>query len=389
MENFHGRNSTNVLRVTCAILFLTFSLAYLYCYQANELIFAQHVLSGGRTCYNPIVGTVLITSVLFLLHKVIAASIRIPRLLYAQTYFLPLLLLLILTDISPDLDRHSTFGIWLWLFPLLLIIHGGALWMIHRTTTSQKNRPPIDFFSQAMWVNIIQLVIMFFLVGQVGSGNDTFHYRMAAEKALVKGDYTAALRPGENALQTDTNLTMIRIYALSRKKQLGERLFEYPLVGGSSALLPNGNNVRLSIYPESKIYHYLGVRIKQTMTPLNYLQFLDRRHLAKRPAADYLLCGYLLDCNLDDFVRTLPHYYDIKGPLPKHYREALTLYTHLHSTPTIIYHDSVMDADFQDFQDMEHSERNKTIRQTKLRDTYGNTYWFYYQYGKIGKKIRT
>ena len=40
-----------------------------------------------------------------------------------------------------------------------------------------------------------------------------------------------------------------------------------------------------------------------------------------------------------------------------------------------------MDADFQDFQQMEHKFANPEERRNAIRDTYGNTYWYYYEYG--------
>lgn len=39
-----------------------------------------------------------------------------------------------------------------------------------------------------------------------------------------------------------------------------------------------------------------------------------------------------------------------------------------------------MDADFQDYQRLEHRIANKAERRNKIRDVYGNTYWYYYQY---------
>ena len=38
-----------------------------------------------------------------------------------------------------------------------------------------------------------------------------------------------------------------------------------------------------------------------------------------------------------------------------------------------------MNADFQDFQKLENTILSAQ-RTTALRDTYGNTYWYYYQY---------
>ena len=40
-----------------------------------------------------------------------------------------------------------------------------------------------------------------------------------------------------------------------------------------------------------------------------------------------------------------------------------------------------MDTDFEDFQQMDHKYANETEKQNALRDIYGNTYWYYYEYG--------
>ena len=67
--------------------------------------------------------------------------------------------------------------------------------------------------------------------------------------------------------------------------------------------------------------------------------------------------------------------------MPRHYKEALVLYAHRRTVPVIVYKDGVMDADFQDYQALEHKYTNPIEKQTALHDTYGNTYWYYYQYG--------
>ena len=41
-----------------------------------------------------------------------------------------------------------------------------------------------------------------------------------------------------------------------------------------------------------------------------------------------------------------------------------------------------MDTDYEDYQQLYQSESNRVVRQAKLRDSYGNTYWYYYQQGE-------
>ena len=83
------------------------------------------------------------------------------------------------------------------------------------------------------------------------------------------------------------------------------------------------------------------------------------------------------------FVKLLPQYYTINTTLPKHYREALLWYTHTHTHPTIVYSDNILEADYQDYIKLEKGIFNLNERKNKLKDTYGNTYWFYFQYATI------
>ena len=99
-------------------------------------------------------------------------------------------------------------------------------------------------------------------------------------------------------------------------------------------------------------------------------------------AIDYLLCGYLLDRRIDVFAVNVFRYYPNNNELPKHYREALTLYMHQRTNPVVVYRNNLMETDYQDFQDLENKYKNRAERINALRSVYGNTYWFYYNYGE-------
>ena len=119
------------------------------------------------------------------------------------------------------------------------------------------------------------------------------------------------------------------------------------------------------------------------MHAMEYLLYIERNGLAMKSATDYILCGYLLDKNLDAFVSAIRHKYNIaSASLPKHYKEALTLYTHLRANPVLVYHDEVMDADYADLQKLTRSYPDVRERESYVRDTYGDTYWYYYFYHK-------
>ena len=375
------REDSIIVRITSAACFLIFTFLYLYNYQTDVLAMAQHVLSDGKTYYVPFVGASLITILLFLLQLLIARFLQLKTMFHALTYFPSLLILAIITDVSPDIDRGFSFGAWLWVVPLLMVVWLIGSWIAKAWEVYEPLRFSHGFFSRAVWMNLAQFALMFVLVGMVGNSNEVFHYRMAVERSLVKGDYKKALTIGEKSLTTDSSLTMLRIYALAANKQLPERLFEYPLVGGSEAMKPNGTSVKMMLYTDTKL------------------------RLLRKSKTDYQLCAYLLDRNLDGFGKAMVKIYGkptmekksktdpatpddntstapytITKALPKHYREALVLYTHLRSNPLVDYHDDILDADYRDFQDLEHKYANPQERKNMIRDTYGKTYWYYYDY---------
>ena len=109
---------------------------------------------------------------------------------------------------------------------------------------------------------------------------------------------------------------------------------------------------------------------------------MEKRKIVSRQLYDYILCGYLLDRNIDAFAKNVGKYYKLDVKLPKYYREALVLYTHLRANPVIVFHDNIMDADFQDMQDIAKKTSDKLLRKEQVKETYSDTYWYYYMYNK-------
>ncbi|MFR2733114.1 DUF6057 family protein [Hoylesella buccalis] len=373
-------NDTLLIRMVCSILFCCFTFVYLYVYQADVLAVTQHVLSGGRTSYHAGVGAVLITLTLYLVHLGVSYVCHPSGIGHSLTFFPSLLLLTILTDVSNDIDRNFSLGWWWIAAPLLLLASGGLMWFLKRNRHEVEEGKAHEGLVHLLWQNIMALGVMFVLVGLFSNHDVVFHERAKIEQAIVNEEYKDALEVGKNNLKTDSNLVMLRAYCLSKTHKMGESLFEYPLIGESLSLLPNGSSVRMLMTPDKDVYRYIGVVPKQQMPVMRYLELITASRKAKNPAKDYLLCGYLLDKNLDKFVAHLPLYYHVDSLLPKHYREALVLYTHSRSNPKLVYHDAVADADYKDYQDLEKKYPEKMVRETKIRDIYGKTYWYYFHY---------
>ena len=371
------KNGTVTTRVVCTVCFLLFSFLWLYMFQADVLAVAQHTLSHGVTHYDRTIGAVLITVCLSLLQQGVYAVTRLSRRTHALTYLPSFLFLAFLSGFSAG--STSSAVAWSLLIPVVLALWGAGVWLARQLLPFEKDgKLPTGLFSRRVWLNLSQMAAMMLAVAALGNTNAVYHFKAHAETALARGDADEALRVGRRSLETDSRLTMLRAYALSRKGIMGERLFCYPVTGKGDDLLPASG--RLMLLPADSIWKHLGGRPIYRLTARQYYQALEKDSLATAAVADYVLCGLLIDRDLDAFAETLPRYYDLSEQLPKHYREALTLYRHLRSTPYIIYEDPVMEEDWEDMQLLEKQYAKTRERQLNMLEHYGNSYWYYYYY---------
>ena len=371
--------------VLCTFVFALFSFFYLYYYQADLMTIMQHVLSEGQTHYNHFVGAVLITIVLLLIQGGVVRLFQRMRLSWAFTFVPSALLLAMITDVRQSDSAANGFIEFGWggyVLPLCLIMFFVVVWGFNTSGITEKYNLDFKNPTHKLWVNLTVILLLMLFVCGWGNSDRVLHDRLHVEQCLADNDVDEALRTLQLHSDADENLTMLTAYALSRKGQLPERLFEFPLKGGSASLMPNGKNVGFGLIADTTFYAYLGNAYLQRMSTMHYLDYQRRHMRLNRRTVDYQLCAYLMDKKLDAFARNITKYYEVNDSvqLPKHYKEALILYTHSHSNPCIVYHDNVLDADFEDMQKLEKSIADARERQTALRDTYGNTYWYYYMY---------
>lgn len=401
MSKRSNLRSNSTIRWMCAIAFLLFSFLWLYRFQADVLAALQYVMSAGRTQYNSLFGAVIITLILQLLQFFIYTFVfRLTNRGHALTYFPSMLTLGLISAVNTDLAQSYAWGLWWILIILVLIGWVGVCLVVKYIQNVEPDRNSIEFFSRPMWINMLLLFLMMVGVAAVGNTNAVFHYRMRAENCLLRGDYEGALDAGWESLESDAHLQMIRMYAMAQRGELGERLFHYPIVGSSSVMLPTSGEASFVRYPVDSLYHAFGAKPARPMLPMTYLQLISKRTCQSDPDSitnsdsqtclsgsiiDYLLCGLLIDRRLDDFVDCLQQSYTVgdsldTSELPKHYREALTLYCHSRQHPKVLYRNAVMEEDFRNLQELERKYPDATERQGKVEDWYGDTYWYYYKY---------
>ena len=378
------KNSTITVRVMCAIVFCLFSFCWLYWSQADVMAVTQHVLSGGATRYDRTVGAVLITAVLQVLQLIVSNVTGLYRRTHALTYLPSMLLLALMSSISTDIaEKGFSLGAWCWTLPLILLGWGVCVWFAKQLLPFQTDKEPLGVFARRSWVNMLQMVVMMLFVAMIGNTNAAEHFRAHLETALQKKDVDEALRTGRKSQETNVHLTMLRAYALSLKGELGERLFEYPIVGQGNDLLPlPTSRSRLLLLPSDTLFMHLGAIPRGSLKASRYYDLLERDSFATSAVADYRLCGLLVDRQLDAFARVLPRYYAVNDSLPKHYKEALTLYTHQRSKPTIVFRNAVLDEDWQDFQQLTNRYPDLNERKGKIEEHYAMSYWYYYFYQK-------
>lgn len=377
-HDVHKQDGTITVKVVCALLFIFFAFFWLYWFQADVLAVAQHVLSGGKTHYNRIIGALFITLGLFVLHLAVYAAVRLSRRSHALTYLPSMLILAVLSDIPSDIDRHFSLGAWPWVIPIVLLLWGGAVWLAKQILPfSNETKEPTGLFSSRMWINLLIMSAMMLGVALIGNTNAVFHYTARAEASLMKGDADEALRVGWESLETDENLTMLRAFALSTKGELGEHFFDYEVTGTSADLLPlKGSNSRLRMMPDSLLWNHFGRRPEADMTTARYLDSLECDTLATPAFRDYRLVGLLIDRQVDSFALVLPRYYTVNDSLPRHYREALQIYQHRHGTT--VYTDTLMQAMWNEYAAFDVRYPVKTEREIRIADFFRNTYWFYF-----------
>ena len=373
-------SSTIIIRMMCAIVFVLFTWGWLYFFQADALAMTQHVLSGGLTHYNRLVGAIIITAVLMILQYIVNGVTKLNKRFHALTYVPSMLLLAMLTDVSQTIDKGISLSRSFGLVAFFAVAWVVLIFFVRQYENVVKEFH-IPFFSRSMWLNMLMMVAMITCVAWIGNTNAVFQYRMKVEGHLMRGEYHQARKVGQKSLESDADLMMLRMYTLAHCNELGEHIFEYPITGNSSDILPTNGQTKMLLYPTDSLYRFMGARPAVPMEPERYLSMLQRRDSVNHIAiADYLLCGYLIDKQLDRFAQEISHYYPLNAQLPKHYREALTLYTHSRSNPSVVYRVPEVEENYANYQELKKQYRDPMEQKTRVSEEYRGTYWYFYDY---------
>jgi hypothetical protein len=226
---------------------------------------------------------------------------------------------------------------------------------------------------------------MFLIAGSIPNTTDTYHYELKVERLILEGNNEEACHVGEKSIKSSKRLTEIRMYALAKTGQLGEKIFEYPQYYGTNGLLDI--NDKDSIYRLklddicTSIGAICGSTIKNTQTYLK--KVINTDTLCTDIAIEYYLCYMLLDKNLKDFSYNIYKYYNPdKTRLPKAYQEALLYKADLEGD-SLNFIDKEIYAKFREYKQLKAENLDQIKRKNKTRRIFGKTFWWYYENQEI------
>lgn len=266
-----------------------------------------------------------------------------------------------------------------------------CLYLHHRWGLSEKN---VGAWHKAM-LHIVVLLLLSTYIGIGAAATDTDHYEMKTSRLLLEGKFKKVKHIGENSLETTPRLIAMRTYAMATAPgRLGERFFDQPLTPSTNAttlLLPQDDRQAI-LFPVDSLCRKLRAprpsaeEQSKAEKAVDYFRFAAE-NAGSHPsiAADYYLCALLANRQIDLFAREIQHYYPQQvrkqKHLPKYYAQALVMYTHMRTRPTVVFSDAAVEANYNDYSEMRDTLRRADIRNNMLRRSYGETYWWYYQEG--------
>ncbi|MBQ0087395.1 MAG: hypothetical protein KBS72_06915 [Bacteroidales bacterium] len=183
-------------------------------------------------------------------------------------------------------------------------------------------------------------------------------YRRLAETNLVNGDYAVAGK----YLNSLSHTLFYRNWALGTAKLLGDEaaISAHPLYGKLRNLRNNGKDNWF----------------KDTAVD-SVLLDIAAKHPDYEPVREYILAWYLLDCNLDAFVKHFGN--NLQSPAAKSYQEAYLMYMLDHQLPIENAPSFVERATTERFQRFI-KDVQKGQAKAFITRTYGDTYWYYVLY---------
>ncbi len=376
------------------------------------LTMVQHIMSKGRTNYQVFLFSALITILLSILPFVKARFITLPTRALSLCWFPSFVLLGWLTDVALSEVDPSSDSVGPIPFVVAAMIYVLATFFLSQVQEPKEPNTPL---TNLLWPNLAGIVVgMSFAMG-VANTNRTIHFELRLERLVMNNQLEEVIELCSREQIPSRTVMSVRAYALSRQHKLGDQLFMYPNNAGGETLLPPPiDSLRPANMPALLKEHLGGYPIHD-MHATHYLQYLAADTLATLNVHDYLLCAYLLDKNLPDFVDSLIVYYGPKDTLdvmeeertatkpkqlsqqnkkkrayepirfkslPRHFAEALLLYMRQTESPKAVLEDDEILENYLNFQALYKKYKDPLQREFECRNYYNETYWTFYFFTK-------
>ena len=180
------------MKFICDIIFSVFVFCFVFFSQADIIAVAQHILSGGQTHYNHVVGAILITIFLFAMQRLVYRLTKFTNKIYSLTYIPSFLLLMLMTDIAGNVAISSTCWHLCFTIPLAL----AAAYIVYKAAYNipkYKNRlQTIAILSRELWLNILQLLVMMLLTLWACNTNRDDHAAVSSHLRKINADIELA-----------------------------------------------------------------------------------------------------------------------------------------------------------------------------------------------------
>lgn len=383
MNNKLDRRSQRVVAYFCATLFAIFSFFFVSVYQSPLLEAFYDKVATGRLDYNAYVVGFVMSLMLTSLAVWLNHFAKFRNGWAAVAYLPSTLLLAFLTDI----DRSMYIGGWSCWGWIVILLVGIAVYILlavlmRKLYFSSKRKDVSAAMPKFIWHNLVVFVLLFLLAGTLSNGEENLKREALAVSYYNEAEYDEALNVGYKSLDASKELTIIRSFILARTGLVGERLFEYPQLYASDGLLPG--KVQTSPLVPDTVFSFIGDKPAENETTADFLSRLAHKDSITPAVRDLYLSSLLLERNLPMFGREVSRLY-VDSPadsLPKHFREALALYSTLSPDSVPSLKDKEMFEELDSLRRVELKYNDQLIRNNYVRKEFGRTYWWYFLYGK-------
>lgn len=339
-------------------------------------------IATGKLQYNGYVLSGVVTAILVGLALWLNRFAKYQREWTAMAFLPSALILAFITDIERSVYAgNGSYSSWTWIFAGGFFLYLFLAFLFGRMLF-EKIKNPTVVANRIVWRNLVLLTLTFLAVGILSGGDKNFMREAIQYKHYCDGDVNAALAVGDHSPLASQQITAQRAFFLSLNGELGERMFEYPQYYGAEGLLPTV--VRTTPVAPDVVYSHIGLSRAANERAADFLARAVGGDSVTVAAQEYYLASLLLERRLVDFVDKIYEFYNVgdSDKLPKHYKEALLLYSYIVPECSVEFNDVALRSSFEKMLADTDGASWASMHSVRLRQEYGGTYWWYFLYGE-------